>query len=95
MRFTIERAAAGGVARGTCVKPTRANRKKKSCTRYRKASSVKVPGIDEGKTSLRLTGRRSPAKVLSTGDYRLVSIAVDAKGVRSNRATATFCITKR
>ncbi len=94
MKFTIERGASGRVVGGTCVKPTRANRKKKGCTRYAKVTSVNVPGIGVGTRVLRLTGRRNARKVLPAGDYRLVAIAVDAKGVRSNRATSTFSIKK-
>lgn len=92
--FTIERGSAGRMVRGTCVKPTRANRKMKRCTRYAKVATVKVPRIDEGRTVLRLTGRRNSRKALPAGDYRLVATAIDAKGVRSSQATSTFTVKK-
>lgn len=92
MRFDIQQRTTGRKAGRGCVKTTPANRGKRKCTRYVRVAGVGIRGVQSGATTLRLTGRRSAAKALPAGTYRLGVRAIDAQGLRSRRVTAAFGI---
>jgi hypothetical protein len=89
--FRVQRALAGRRVRGRCVRPTRANRGKRHCTRYRALrggfTHKGTAGPDRFRFSGRLRGRR-----LRPGRYRLVARATDAAGNKSNPVRRWFRI---
>jgi hypothetical protein len=88
--FTIERKLPGRTAGGRCVKQTRANRKKRMCTRLLMAGTFTRVGL-LGSNQFHFTGRanRSP---LARGNYVLIAVATDATGKRSPPALHPFRI---
>ena len=94
MRFTVQRASSGRRSGARCVKPTRANRGARRCTRYRTMPGSfthrGVAGANTFNFSGRLGNRKFPA-----GRYRLQAIATDAAANHSAPAHARFTITRR
>jgi hypothetical protein len=89
--LSLARQVAGRRVKGRCVKPTRANRRRKACRRYTpfKATFGTAPGV-AGANSLPLpkhNGRRLPR-----GSYRLTIRAALPDGTKVN-ATALFRVT--
>ncbi len=74
-----------------CVKATKANRTKRSCTRYERRGTVTVAGRSgANRVSFRgKVGRRT----LKPGRYR-VQVSAAANGDRSRTATTTFTIAR-
>ena len=94
VRFAIQRASSGRRSGARCVKPTRANRRARRCTRYRT-----VPGSFRhrgaaGANTFNFSGRLGN-QTLSAGRYRLQAIATDAAANTSAPARARFSITRR
>ena len=89
--FRVQRALAGRRVRGRCVRPTRANRGKPRCTRYRTLrgsfSHTGTPGLNRFRFSGRLAGRK-----LRPGHYRLVAVAEDAAANKSEPVRRLFRI---
>lgn len=75
VRFTVERAASGRSVGGQCVRPGKANKKRKACTRWTKVGgtvttrAVKAAGSDH----FTFKAARIGSKRLMPGRYRLVA----------------------
>jgi phosphatidylinositol-3-phosphatase len=89
--FSIDRGVLGRRSRGRCRKPTRRNRRARTCRRYKRVRGSFAQSAITGSNSLgfggRLNGRR-----LKAGHYRLIAVA-DGFAGRSNRATRYFRVT--
>ena len=87
--FRVQRVVAGRRVRGRCVRPTRANRGRPRCKRYRTLRGgfrhTGTAGLNRFRFSGRLRGRK-----LRPGRYRLVATARDAAGNRSKPARRLF-----
>ena len=94
LTFRVERAAAGRRAHGRCVKPKRANRTLKRCTRYTALRGVLTREGAAGTNSFTFTGRLRGRK-LRAGRYRLRAVATDAAGNRSATRRGAFRIVRR
>jgi streptogramin lyase len=79
--------------RRVCAKPTRKNRKKRRCTRFKGAGTL-TRTSKQGKNSVKFTGRIGK-KALKRGSYRLVVRATDSAGNKSKARTLTFKVVKR
>lgn len=91
VRFTVERALRGRKIGKSCKAPTHKNRKRKRCTRYKRAKgSFKRTGKAGKKNRFMFTGRLA-RKRLRPGNYRLVGVAT-ATGIESEQKTASFGI---
>jgi hypothetical protein len=89
--FRVQRALPGRRVRGRCVRPTRVNRGKPSCTRYRRLrGSFRHTGT-AGLNRIRFGGRLAGRK-LRPVNYRLVAVAEDAAGNRSAPVRRPFRI---
>jgi hypothetical protein len=77
-----------------CVKPTRRNRAKRRCTRFKTAGRIKFNGRS-GLNKVKFQGRLSRSKRLRVGRYRLTVGAKDAAGNVSKNKTANFRIVRR
>jgi hypothetical protein len=75
-----------------CVKPTRKNRKKRRCTRLKKAGTLTRRSV-AGKNSVKFTGRIG-RKALKRGSYQLTITATDAAGNKSKPKRLRFRIVK-
>jgi hypothetical protein len=89
--FRVQRALAGRRVDGRCVRPTRANRGKPPCERYRTLrgsfSHRGTAGLNRFRFSGRLAGRK-----LRPGGYRFVVTAKDAAGNTSRPVRSLFRI---
>ena len=83
--FTIQRTLKGRKRGKKCVKPTHANRKKKHCTRYKKAGSFTQAGH---------AGRNKKKRKLAPGTYRATLVATDPSGNRSKPKRITFKVAR-
>ena len=77
-----------------CVKPTRANRRARVCTRYVAVGTTTVRGRVTGRVSRRFSGRVR-RRALRPGAYRLQVTAIDAALNNSRPATTGFRIARR
>ena len=95
--LTFQRARPGRRVRGRCVRPTRANRARRRCTRFVSVRpSLTRPNAQAGLNTLRFQGRLSRRKRLPLGTYRVIVGAVDAAGNRSiSERSRTFRIVAR
>ena len=94
-RISFARATTGRRVGGRCVKATRANRKRRRCTRFVAAGSFTL-AAKQGANSLRFLGRLSQSKQLPLGRYRIAVTVTDAAGNTSKPATGpTFRIVRR
>lgn len=93
VRFTVERATAGRKVAGTCVKPSKKNRKAKRCTIYRRVGTfpLMAPG---GASRVRFEGRIGKTK-LAPGSYRIALVATDPAGNRSKVVQKRFKVVRR
>jgi virginiamycin B lyase len=83
----IERAAKGKKSGAKCVKPTKANRKAKSCTRWVNAGTLTtLAGAGTAKLKL--------AKPLALGTYRVTVAAQDSAGNRAAAKTVRSSINR-
>jgi hypothetical protein len=91
VRFTVVQPQTGRKAKGgRCVKPTRANRKARRCTRLVALRGSFTRAGSAGANSFRFTGRLAGHK-LKPGKYRLV--ATPSAGAKTGRAaSASFQI---
>jgi hypothetical protein len=89
--FRVKRELTGRRVRGRCVRPTRANRGRPRCKRYRTLrgsfSHIGTAGLNRFKFTGRLARRR-----LRRGHYRLVATATDAAANESTPARRSFRI---
>ncbi len=91
VRLTIERKAAGRKRGGKCVRPTRALRSAKRCTRFVKVGTLTRRDLAAGKRSLRFSGRLG-RKALSPGAYRVRVVATDSMGAKSTPRRSKFTV---
>jgi streptogramin lyase len=75
-----------------CAKRTRKNRKKKSCTLFKKAGTL-TRTSHAGKNNVKFSGRIGK-KALKVGKYRLTIIASDAAGNKSKPKSLNFRVVK-
>ena len=93
VKFTVDRQTKGRKVGRRCKAMTKANRKKRACTRWTKVKgSFTVPG-KTGSTSSRFRGRIGGRK-LKPGRYRLTSQATDKPGNKSALKSKSFKIVK-
>jgi Tol biopolymer transport system component len=93
--LTFSRRTKGRKVGRKCRKPTRKNRKRKSCTRYVKAGSLQFDG-KQGTNKVKFQGRLSRRKSLAVGRYRLTVGAKDGAGnVSKSSAPVFFRIVRR
>ncbi len=94
--LSFQRALAGRSSGRSCVKPTRANRTHRRCTRYVAAGSLAALTAKAGASKVRFAGRLSHSHRLALGRYRVLASARDAAGNRSKPRTGpTFTIVAR
>jgi hypothetical protein len=91
--FTMERRASGKRRGRSCVKPTRALRKARRCTRYVAKRGSFTHSGKAGLNSFRFTGRLAATK-LGAGSYRLIATPASVGGVRSTAIRASFRISR-
>ncbi len=91
VRFAVERARNGRRVRGTCRPPTRRNRRRSSCTSYRRLKGSFTHTGKQGPNRFRFTGRLRGRK-LGPGPYRLVAMTTDAAGNPSKPKRVKFTI---
>jgi hypothetical protein len=92
--FRVERARPGRRVGRKCVRPTRRNKARRRCTRYVALRGSFSRAAGAGPNRFRFTGRLR-GKKLRPGRYRLVLVAKDAVGNRSNAKRASFRIVRR
>lgn len=73
VRFTVQRSSRGRRSGARCVKPTRSNRRRASCTRFVSVAGSFVRGRPAGADRFTFTGRLA-GRALRPGSYRLVAI---------------------
>lgn len=94
VRFRIQRAVAGRLVGGRCVKGRRSNRHKPRCTRYKALRGSFTLAGAQGPNSFRLSGRLG-SHTLPPGRYGLLALATDAAGNRSASKRRSFRIRAR
>jgi hypothetical protein len=92
--FTVERALPGRKLGRRCVAPNSRNRRARRCTRYSRVRGSFRHNGRAGANSFRFTGRVG-GRALRPGAYRLVAVAKDAAGNRSQPARTSFQIVRR
>ena len=93
--FSFERLLAGRRVKGKCVKPTRANRKAKRCTRVKTVKGKAAVNAARGVNAVRFEGVITKSRKLAAGRYRVIGEAVDAAGGKSSKQRARFEVLKR
>ena len=83
--LTFAKAAGGRRVGSRCVRPTRANRNRRRCTRYVTKGALSSRG-KVGLNRVRFQGKLTRTRTLTLGRYRLRVSAVDAAGNRSPHA---------
>jgi hypothetical protein len=91
VKFTIDRSAAGRAVSGKCVKPTRSNRTRRSCTRWVAAKGSFTVRGKRGANRIKLRGRIG-GKTLRPGSYRLNARQTDRARNRSRTKRTAFKI---
>jgi hypothetical protein len=81
----------GGRLRTVCVKPTRALRRKRRCTRYVRAGTLTRTYAVAGAKTVSFSGRIGRRK-LKVGKYRLTLTATDGAGNRSRAQRRSFTV---
>jgi len=93
--LSFARARPGRRVGGRCVKPTRANRSKRRCTRFVSAGRFTL-AAKLGLNRVRFQGRLNATKRLALGRYRVSVSAQDAAGNTSKTVTGpSFRIVRR
>jgi len=93
VRIAIERRTTGRKLRGRCVKPSRAPRGAKRCTRFVKAGTLTRRKLAAGKRSVKFSGRIG-RKALKPGRYRATLTATDSGGKRGKPAKLAFRVVR-
>jgi hypothetical protein len=94
VNFGVEQARAGRRVGGSCVRPTRANRRRQRCTRYVVLSGSFTHQGSAGANTLRFSGRLRGRK-LPAGRYRLRAVATDPSANTSVPRRSFFTILPR
>ncbi|HYI36805.1 MAG TPA: hypothetical protein VEX39_09390 [Thermoleophilaceae bacterium] len=79
----------GRRSKGKCRKPSRKLRKRKKCTRWKKAGTLRGNNRPAGRNTVRFSGRFR-RKALKPGRYRGVILATDSTKKKSKLRTAKF-----
>lgn len=90
----VERATKGRKSGSKCVKATKRNTKRKACTLYVKASTLKRTHKAAGAKKVPFSGRAG-RKALRSGTYRMRATAAAGPGTTSPTRTASFKIVRR
>lgn len=93
VRIAIERRETGRKRGGKCVKPTRALRSAKRCTRFVKAGALTRRDLAAGKRSVAFSGRIG-RKALKPGSYRAVLTATDRGGKAGKPVRLAFRVAR-
>jgi hypothetical protein len=93
VRFRVLRAVAGRRVRGRCRRPTRINRGRTRCKRYRTVRGSFSHNGRAGRNRFRFSGRLARHK-LRPAKYRLVATAKDTAGNRSTPKRKRFRIVR-
>jgi uncharacterized delta-60 repeat protein len=88
VHFSVQRAGSGRRVGARCVKPARANRGRRHCTRYARLAGGFTRDGAAGANRFRLTGRAN-ARRLRSGRYRLVATP-SADGLRGDARLVRF-----
>ncbi len=91
VKLTFERKVAGRRRGGRCVKPTRALRSAKRCTRHVKRGTLSRSFATGGAKSVPFSGRIG-RRALGAGRYRVTAVATDAGGRGSVPRRASFTV---
>ena len=94
VRFTVQKKASGRKSGSRCVKPTRRNRAKKRCRRWKSVRGSFSVRAKQGRNTFTFRGRMG-GKALSAGSYRLAGRATDGAKNRSSVRRASFRIASR
>ena len=91
--FTVVRKLPGRLVRGTCVRKTKSNKKRRRCTRFKTVGAFAQDAVsgDNTKPFSGKIGGRS----LAPGRYRATLIATDAAGNASVPSVLNFRVTKK
>ncbi len=92
VKLSFARSQPGRLAGTKCAKPTRANRRRRHCTRLLIVRSVSVRG-KAGTNTIALLGNLAGGRALRIGSYRLTATPTSASGKGTVHA-ATFRIVK-
>ncbi len=92
--FKVERALRGKRAGGRCVKPTRANRGARPCTRYATLRGSLTHQGKTGQNRFKFSGRMRGRKLVP-GRYRLNAVAQDPARNKSDTKRSRFRIVRR
>jgi virginiamycin B lyase len=87
----VERRTAGRTRGGKCVKPTRALRSAKRCTRHVKIGTLTRRDLAAGKRSVKFSGRMG-RRALKPGAYRVTAVATDSAGAKSTPRRRGFTV---
>ncbi len=93
VRIAIERRQTGRRRGGKCVKPTRALRAAKRCTRFVKTGTLTRRDLAAGKRSVAFSGRIG-RKALKPGSYRAVLTATDSAGKTGKPVQVAFKVVR-
>jgi hypothetical protein len=93
VRFRVQRALAGRRVRGQCRRPTRNNRGRPRCKRYRTLRGSFSHQGKTGRNRFKFSGRLARRK-LRPAKYRLVATAKDTAGNRSSPKRKPFRIVR-
>jgi virginiamycin B lyase len=91
--ITFLQRRAGRKVKGVCRAPSRANRKRKRCTRYVAVGSLRRRGL-QGTNTISFSGRIGK-RPLAAGSYRASAVARDTAGNASKASVSAFTIVKR
>jgi hypothetical protein len=90
--FTIEKSTTGRKVGKSCKKLTKSNRKRKRCTRYKRAGQFAQASL-AGANTKRFSGRIG-GRSLSIGAYRASLVATDAAGNKSATKRLAFRVVR-
>jgi hypothetical protein len=96
--IAIERRLAGRRVGRRCVKPSRTNRRRPRCTRYKRVVALTrsvQPGANQTPFSGRWRDSRNRRKALTPGGYRTTITATDAAGNTSTPQRLNFRVVRR
>ena len=91
--FTVERKLTGRVVRGQCVRKTKANQKRRRCTRLKNVGSFAQDAVS-GDNTKPFSGKIG-GKSLAPSRYQVTLVATDAAGNASAPSVLNFRVTKK
>jgi streptogramin lyase len=93
--LTFQKRAPGRRVGKRCLKPTRARRHRRRCTRYLTVRPSLVYTTKAGLRKVRFQGRLSRTRRLKPGPYRLTVVAKDAAGNKSTPKRKNFRLLRK